>query len=100
MAEPIAAYPMSLSIDYPDRKLNKLTTFFRPFMAIPIIIILGLLIDIGTGYNWGGEDVWSYRYAAAMPNKTLITGRHWPNGSWRFPTMLSFASLVSLPRCA
>lgn len=22
-------YPMSLSIDYPDRKLNKLTTFFR-----------------------------------------------------------------------
>jgi len=65
MAEPIVAYPMSLSIDYPDRKLNRLTTFFRPFMAIPIIIILGLLIDIGTGYNWGGEDVWSYRYAAA-----------------------------------
>ena len=65
MAEPIAAYPMSLSIDYPDRKLNRLTTFFRPFMAIPIIIILVLVIGIGTGYNWGGDGGWSYRYAAA-----------------------------------
>ena len=64
MTEPIAAYPMSLSIDYPDRKLSKLTTFFRPFMAIPIIIILALLIGIGTGYNTGGDGGWSYRSAA------------------------------------
>jgi len=53
MAEPTTAYPMSLSIDYPDRKLNRLTTFFRPFMAIPIIIILVLVI--GTGYQWDGD---------------------------------------------
>lgn len=33
----------SLSIDYPDRKLNRLTTFFRPLTAIPILIILGSL---------------------------------------------------------
>jgi len=63
MAEPATAYPMSLSIDYSDRKLNKLTTFFRPFMAIPIIIILGLVI--GIGYQWGGDGGWSYRYAVA-----------------------------------
>jgi len=75
MAEPIAAYPMNLFIDFPDRKLNRLTTFFRPFMAIPIIIILALVI--GIGYQWGGDGGWSYRYAAAMPNKTLIAGCHW-----------------------
>lgn len=63
MSEPIVVYPMSLSIDYPDRKLNKLTTFFRPFMAIPIIIILGLVT--GAAFAWGGEGAWSYRYAAA-----------------------------------
>jgi len=63
MAEPIVAYPVSLSIDYPDRKLNRLTTFFRPFMAIPIIIILGLVI--GAAFAWGGESAWSYRYAPA-----------------------------------
>jgi len=45
MAKASIAYPMSLSIDYPDRKLNKLTTFFRPFMAIPIIWFLVILVN-------------------------------------------------------
>ena len=35
------SYPASLSVDYPE-KLNRLTTFFRIFMIIPILIILGL----------------------------------------------------------
>jgi hypothetical protein len=34
------AYPVSLAIDYPDRALNRLTTFFRLFTLIPIAIIL------------------------------------------------------------
>lgn len=34
------SYPVTLTIDYPDHALNKLTTFFRPFVAIPIAIIL------------------------------------------------------------
>jgi len=38
-------YPVGLSVDYPERKLNKLTTFFRVFVAIPISIIFGLLLD-------------------------------------------------------
>lgn len=33
----------TLSIDYPDRKLNRLTSFFRIFTVIPILIILALL---------------------------------------------------------
>ena len=37
-------YPVGLSVDYPERKLNRLTTFFRLFMAIPILIILCLLM--------------------------------------------------------
>lgn len=49
-------YPAKLSIDYPDRKLNRLTTFFRLFMAIPILIILYLLIGVSTG---GSEGNWS-----------------------------------------
>ncbi len=54
------AYPMSLSIDYPDRKLNRLTTFFRLFMVIPILIVLGLVM--GVAYN-GGTDGGNYQYA-------------------------------------
>jgi hypothetical protein len=35
-------YAARLDIDYPDR-LNRLTTFFRPILMIPIAILLGLL---------------------------------------------------------
>jgi len=41
-----AAYPVQFSVDYPDRPLNRLTTFFRIFVAIPILIVLG---TVGAG---------------------------------------------------
>ena len=34
------AYPVSYEVDYPDRKLNRLTSFFRLFTAIPIVALL------------------------------------------------------------
>ena len=36
-----ALYPVQFSVEYPDRPLNRLTTFFRVFVAIPILILLG-----------------------------------------------------------
>src|SRR5215467_7988014 len=36
-----AQYPVQFSVDYPDRSLNRLTTFFRIFTVIPIAIVLG-----------------------------------------------------------
>ena len=36
-------FPATLEVDYPDRELNRLTTFFRPFTVIPIAIILALV---------------------------------------------------------
>jgi hypothetical protein len=41
-------YPVQFSVDYPDRPLNRLTTFFRIFMVIPIAIVLGAV----DGGNW------------------------------------------------
>ncbi len=61
MVEISNKYPMSLSIDYPDRALNRLTTFFRIFTVIPIFIILSLLTG-GSGQG-GGDGGWSYQYA-------------------------------------
>lgn len=43
MAKPKELYPVSLNIDYPE-KSDKLTTFFRIFTVIPILIILGLIM--------------------------------------------------------
>ncbi len=63
MARTSNVYPVQLSIDYPDRNLNRLTTFFRIFTVIPIAIIIGLL----TSANYGGtaEGGETYQYAAA-----------------------------------
>ena len=41
-------YPVQFSVDYPDRPLNRLTTFFRIFVAIPILIVLGAV----SGGTW------------------------------------------------
>ncbi len=55
-------YPVNLTVDYPDRKLNRLTTFFRIFMAIPIIIIIGLLV--GTTFSkMGSHGGWNGTFA-------------------------------------
>jgi hypothetical protein len=47
------AYPVQLDVDYPDRDLNRLTTFFRIFMVIPIAIVLAT-VSGGTQSYTGG----------------------------------------------
>jgi hypothetical protein len=44
-------------VDYPDRDLDRLTTFFRLFAAIPILIVLGSVN--------GGTWQWSYERGTA-----------------------------------
>jgi len=36
-------YPVQFSVGYPDRELNRLTSAFRIFVAIPILIVAGTL---------------------------------------------------------
>ena len=36
-----AIHPVRFSVEYPDRPLDRVTTFFRLFVAIPILIVLG-----------------------------------------------------------
>ncbi len=63
MAETTTTYPISLSIDYPDRSLDRLTSFFRFLTIIPIFIILSLLTGGGyewSGAQWSGAQGWGY----------------------------------------
>jgi len=46
------SYPVSFSVDYPDRDLGRVTSFFRIFTVIPIAIVLGTVA--------GGTWQWSY----------------------------------------
>ena len=36
-------YPVQFSVDYPDRALDRLTTFFRPIVAVPILLVLAAI---------------------------------------------------------
>ena len=45
-------YPARLSLDYPERELNRTTTLFRVFAAIPILVVLGTV----------SGEVWEWSY--------------------------------------
>lgn len=47
-------YPIQFSVDYPDRPLDRLTTFFRLIVAIPIMILIGTVA--GGTWQWSYDD--------------------------------------------
>jgi hypothetical protein len=64
-------YPVKFSVMYPDRDLNRVTTFFRIFAAIPIFIVLAA-VDGGTNYSsHAGGNTWS---VAAGAGGILVFG--------------------------
>ena len=66
MPEP---HPARLSIDYPKSDLNRLTTFFRLFVAIPILVLLGSVS--GAAWQWSSEQGTA---AAAAAGGVLFMG--------------------------
>ena len=48
MQQDSSVHPARLSVDYPDRDLNRSTTFFRLFAAIPIVFVLASV----SGWTW------------------------------------------------
>jgi hypothetical protein len=55
-------YPVQFSVAYPDRALNRLTTAFRIFVAIPIVIVLGAVG--GSETYASGNDDWKFAAGA------------------------------------
>ena len=55
-------YPLTFSVDYPDRELNRLSTFFRVFAIIPIAFVLATVS--GGQYSSGTGDTATYIAAA------------------------------------
>ena len=48
-------YPVRFSVDYPDRSLDRPSTGFRIFMAIPILIVLGAVSSAGS-WDWSNGN--------------------------------------------
>ncbi len=62
LSTPRPGYPLTFRVDYPDRPLNRLTTFFRFLWIIPIGVIAGPP-DLGqhhrcTAPNTRGRGPW------------------------------------------
>jgi hypothetical protein len=77
----LSEFPALLEIDYPDRELNRLTTFFRLFMVIPIAIILTLVA--GPVVHASGER---YSFASGgilfLPTALMLLFRRKYPGWW------------------
>ncbi len=52
------SYPVTFTVDYPERELNRVSTFFRIFAVIPIAILIDLLPGGGlaTGSYYGSAS--------------------------------------------
>ena len=61
-----AAYPVTFAVDYPERPLDRLSTLFRVFFAIPIGIVLASVS--GATWRWTIDD----RMADAGANSGVL----------------------------
>ena len=64
-----ASYPVRFSVEYPERELNRATTFFRLLMAIPVLVLAGSVG--GAVWEWTTEQGGS---AAAAAGGVLFFG--------------------------
>jgi hypothetical protein len=98
---PSDAYPVQLSIDYPDRSLSRLSTFFRIFAAIPILIVLGAISGYQGSYGWDGDTTTIAAGGAGLlflpPLLLILFRRKYPR--WWFDwnlELLRFTNRVAL----
>jgi hypothetical protein len=51
---PKSFHPVTFSVEYPERELDRFSTLLRPILAIPILIVLATVLGLTT--QWRGEN--------------------------------------------
>jgi hypothetical protein len=72
---PPSDYPVTFSVEYPDRDLDRLTTGLRIFTVIPIAIVLALLSGWGAGYYQGAPFAAGIAGIVFIPTALMIVFR-------------------------
>jgi uncharacterized membrane protein len=72
MAAQAPPYPLTFSVEYPDRELNRLTTGFRLILAIPLLILLLLFGRT----QFGGHPLGGAGLLLFLPVLALLVLRH------------------------
>src|SRR2546428_3433603 len=88
-------YPVRFAVDYPDRPLNRVSTGFRLFAAIPIMIVLA---SIGSRYgSYRGDFGWPAGLGAGLlflpPLLMLLFRQKYPR--WWFDWNLELLRLTN-----
>ncbi len=96
--ETVPGYPATYSVDYPDRNLDRLSTFFRIFAAIPICIVIAGLAGFSVPSGFGLEARQTAQYtsvgAVILPALLMILFRQkYPR--WWFDWNLAFTRFSS-----
>ena len=81
MITTVPTYPVQFAVDYPDRELDRLTTFLRLIVAIPILVVVAAV----SGATW--------RYGQASGTTALLGG-----GLLFLPTLLMILFRQKYPR--
>lgn len=97
-------YPLTFSVDYPDRNLNRVSTFFRLLIIIPIVCFFVILIDqiilvlvaaaTLTWYDAGWRNEFLLAGYIALPTALMLLVRHkYPR--WWFEWNLAQSKLLA-----
>jgi hypothetical protein len=84
-------HPIEFDVDYPDRPLDRVSTFFRLLFAVPILVVLAALG--GPAFGGGGGD-WLFFVGLASgmlvipPMLTIVFREKYPR--WWFDFNLAF----------
>ncbi len=94
-------YPVRFSVDYPDRPLDRMSSAFRIFVAIPILIVLAA-VSGGEAFRIG-KDAQNGSFAAAggivffAPLLMIVFRQKYPRWWWEWNLQLSrFSNRVAV----
>jgi hypothetical protein len=91
------SYPLTYSVDYPDRDLNRLSTFFRIFAVIPIAIVLQTVSGAIYNSNMTTAIAFAGGFLVAAPLLMILFRKKYPR--WWFDwnrELLRFSNRVGI----
>ena len=92
-----AQYPVQFAVEYPDRPLDRLTSFFRIFVIIPIAIVLGTVAG-GSWESAGSSIMHSGSSTMHSGSSTMYYGAAGAGGLLFFGPLLMILFRQKYPR--
>ena len=85
-------HPIDFDVDYPERQLDRVSTFLRPLFAIPILVVLAALGGPALGAERNGGGLFFIGLASGLivvpPLLTIVFREKYPR--WWFDFNLAF----------